>query len=247
MRNMPRGGSMIVNREKAKLLLVDDHKIVRYGLAELFSTVDGWTVVGEAGTVAEAVIKARLHKPNVVLMDVRLPDGSGIDACRTIRSEHPDTRVIMLTAFADEDAVVEAIMAGAAGYLLKQIDIDHLVQAVENVRQGVSLLDPAITEMVLNRMRRLSAPAPEAPEDPLESLSEQERKILPLIADGKTNREIAAALYLSEHTVKTYVSSLLQKLNLSRRSQAAALASRCAQQFESTAAPEDDEEFASAA
>lgn len=235
---------MVIDRQEAKLLLVDDHKIVRFGLAALFSTVEGWTIVGEAGTVAEAVDMARLHKPDVILMDVRLPDGSGINACRTIRSEHPDTRVIMLTAFTDEDAVVEAIMAGAAGYLLKQIDMDHLVQAVENVRQGVSLLDPAITEMVLNRMRRLSTPAPE---DPLESLSEQERKILPLIADGKTNREIAAALYLSEHTIKTYVSSLLQKLNLSRRSQAAALASRCAQQFESTAASEADGEFASAA
>ncbi|HZS02162.1 MAG TPA: response regulator transcription factor [Chloroflexota bacterium] len=209
--------------DAVKLLLVDDHRVVRLGLRTLFETAPQFQVVGEAGTAAEAVAAARRNPPDVVLMDVRLPDGSGVEACREIRSEHPRTRVLMLTSYADEDAVVASIMAGAAGYLLKQTDPERLVEAAEIVAGGGSLLDPAVTQTVLQWMRRLGA---QAPSDPLIGLSEQERKILPLLAEGKTNREIAAQLYLSEHTVKTYVSNILQKLHLSRRAEAAAFIAR---------------------
>jgi two-component system response regulator DevR len=202
-----------------KLLLVDDHRVVRLGLRTLFGTVPHFAVVGEAGTMTEAVAEARRCRPDVVLMDVRLPDGSGVEACREVRSECRTTRVLMLTSYADEDAVVASIMAGASGYLLKQTDPERLVEAVELVARGGSLLDPAVTQTVLEWMRRLGA---HAADDRLAGLSEQERKILSLIAEGKTNREIAAALYLSEHTVKTYVSNLLQKLHLARRVEAAA-------------------------
>jgi two-component system response regulator DevR len=206
-----------------KLLLVDDHQIVRLGLRNLFETVPHFLVVGEAGSVAAAVVEARRCRPDVVLMDVRLPDGSGVEACREIRSELPHTRVLMLTSYADEQAAIASIVAGAAGYLLKQTDPERLIEAVELVADGGSLLDPAVTETVLHWMQRAGG---EALDDPLAGLSEQERKILPLIAEGKTNREIATALYLSEYTVKTYVSSLLQKLHLARRSEAAAFIAR---------------------
>jgi two-component system, NarL family, response regulator DevR len=206
-----------------KLLLVDDHRVVRLGLRTLFETAPQFNVVAEAGTVAEAVTAARRSQPDVVVMDVRLPDGSGVEACREIRSERPRTRVLMLTSYSDEDAVVASIMAGAAGYLLKQTDPERLVEAAEIVAEGGSLLDPAVTQTVLQWMRRLGA---QAPTDPLIGLSDQERKILPLLAEGKTNREIAAQLYLSEHTVKTYVSNILQKLHLSRRAEAAAFIAR---------------------
>jgi DNA-binding NarL/FixJ family response regulator len=206
-----------------KLLLVDDHRVVRLGLRTLFETVAHFSVVGEAGTVATAIAEARRAQPDVILMDVRLPDGSGVEACREIRSERPRTRVLMLTSYTDEDAVVASIMAGAAGYLLKQTDPERLVEAVEIVARGGSLLDPAITQTVLQWMRRLGA---QASDDPLTGLSDQERKILPLLAEGKTNREIAGVLYLSEHTVKTYVSNILQKLHLSRRAEAAAFIAR---------------------
>ncbi|HLH21159.1 MAG TPA: response regulator transcription factor [Chloroflexota bacterium] len=206
-----------------KLLLVDDHRVVRLGLRTLFETAPQFNVVAEAGTVAEAVLAARRSQPDVVVMDIRLPDGSGVEACREIRSARPRTRVLMLTSYADEDAVVASIMAGAAGYLLKQTDPERLVEATELVAGGGSLLDPAVTQTVLQWMRRLGT---QAPSDPLISLSDQERKILPLLAEGKTNREIAAQLYLSEHTVKTYVSNILQKLHLSRRAEAAAYIAR---------------------
>jgi two-component system, NarL family, response regulator DevR len=206
-----------------KLMLVDDHRVVRLGLRTLFETVAHISLAGEAGTVAEAIVEARRCQPDVILMDVRLPDGSGVEACREIRSERPRTRVLMLTSFTDEDAVVASIMAGAAGYLLKQTDPERLVEAVEIVARGGSLLDPAITQTVLHWMQRLGA---QASDDPLLGLSEQERKILPLLAEGKTNREIAGGLYLSEHTVKTYVSNILQKLHLSRRAEAAAFIAR---------------------
>ena len=210
---------MPVDKPSVKLLLVDDHEVVRLGLRALFGTVAHITVAGEAATVAEAVAVARRCQPDVVLMDVRLPDGSGVDACRQIRSESPRTRVLMLTSYADEEAVVAAVMAGAAGYLLKQTDSERLIEAVEVVARGDSLLDPSITRTVLEWMRRLGV---QASSDPLIGLSEQERKILLLIAEGKTNREIATTLILSENTVKTYVSNILQKLNLTRRSEAAA-------------------------
>jgi two-component system, NarL family, response regulator DevR len=210
--------------EALRVLLVDDHELVRMGLRTLLDGVAEFVVVGEAGSVAEAVAVARKSRPDVVLMDVRLPDGSGVEACREIRSELPDVRVLMLTSFADEDAVFSAIVAGASGYLLKQARADALLDAVRTVARGGSLLDPAVAQKVLERVR-LSATAP-AHDDRLGALSEQERKILPLIAAGKTNREIAETLFLSEHTVKAYVSDLLSKLQLRRRSEAAALFAR---------------------
>jgi DNA-binding NarL/FixJ family response regulator len=215
-----------------KLLLVDDHKVVLMGLAALFATVPRVEVVGEAGSVAEAVAQARRLHPDVVLMDVRLPDGSGVDACREIRSELPDTRVMMLTSFSDEDAVMASITAGASGYLIKRTDPARLIEAVQVVARGESLLDPAATEIALTWLRRLAARSSEvgwdsaSDDDPLTSLSDQERKILSLIAEGKTNRQIAGALSLAESTIKTYVSSILQRLHLVRRTQAAAYIAR---------------------
>jgi two-component system response regulator DevR len=206
-----------------RLLIVDDHQIVRLGLHTVFASAPGFRVVADVGTVAEAIRAARLYAPDVVLMDIRLPDGSGIEACREIRSERPATRVLMLTSFGDEEAVVAAVMAGASGYLLKRIDAQHLVEAVTTIASGGSLLDPSVTPVVLQRMQRLEQ---ESRADPLAGLNEQERKILPLIAEGKTNREIAAQLCLSEGTVKIYISKILKKLGLSRRSEAAAFITR---------------------
>jgi two-component system, NarL family, response regulator DevR len=210
--------------ERVRLLLVDDHAIVRMGLAALFGTVPEFRVVGEAASAGEAVLQARRHQPDVVLLDVRLPDESGIAACRQIRAELPDTRVIMLTTYAEDDSVINSVLAGASAYLLKQSDPERLIEAVWAVARGESLLDPGVTRSVLTWLRRVGS-APQ-PDDPLAALSEQERRILPLIAEGKTNREIAAALFLSEHTVKTYVSDLLKRLRLHRRAEAAAFIAR---------------------
>jgi two-component system response regulator DevR len=176
-------------------------------------------VVAEAGTVAEAIEAARRFQPELVIMDVRLPDGSGIEACREIREERPETRVVMLTSYPDEDAVLSAIVAGASGYLLKQVRARDLVDALERVARGESLLDPAVTGRVLERVRRIATG--DQP-DELSQLTPQERKILALVAEGKTNKEIAAEVFLSDKTVKNYVSSILAKLNLERRAQAAA-------------------------
>ncbi len=211
------------NRERIRILVVDDHEVVRLGLKTLFRTVPGCEIVGEAGTVSEAIAAAEQSRPDVVLMDVRLPDGSGVEACREIRSARPETRVIMLTSFADEAAVVASITAGAAGYLLKQADLDRLVEAVHVVARGGSLLDPSVTATVLSWLQRVGR---RPMDDPLAGLSEQERKVLPLMVEGKTNREIGQALCLSEHTVKTYVSNILQKLHLARRGEAAAYLAR---------------------
>lgn len=205
------------------LLVVDDHWLVRLGLTNLFSSLRHFALVADASTEAGAVAAARQHAPDVVIMDVRLPDGSGIEACRQIRSDNPATRVIMLTSFHDDDAVIAAILAGASGYLLKQSEPERLIAAVETAAAGGSLLDPAVSDTVAAWMRGAAATAGPATGD---RLSEQERKILPLIAEGKTNRQIAAQLYLSEHTVKTYVSSLLKKLQLARRAEAAAYIAR---------------------
>jgi two-component system response regulator DevR len=202
----------------AKLLLVDDHAVVRLGLKTLFETLGSCVVVGEASTATEAVEVARRRRPDVVLMDVRLADGDGIEACREIRSERPATRVVMLTAYADEEAVLASVAAGAAGYVLKSSDPDRLLEAVDVVARGGSLLDPWVTHRILERLRR----HPTQADNPLIGLSEQERHILPLLAEGKTNREIAADLCLSEHTVKGYVSNVFRKLGLSRRAEAAA-------------------------
>jgi two-component system, NarL family, response regulator DevR len=203
------------------LIVVDDHEVVRQGLVALLDRRAGFQVVAEAGTAAEAVEQARRFRPNLVVMDVRLPDGSGIEACRDIRSELPDTRVVMLTSYPDEDAVLAAIVAGASGYLLKQVRARDLVAALETVAAGGSLLDPAVTGKVLERMRRIATD-----DDELAALTQQERKILALVAEGKTNKEIAADVFLSDKTVKNYVSSILAKLNLERRAQAAAYVAR---------------------
>jgi len=206
-----------------RLLLVDDHEVVRQGLAALLARRPAFQVVAEAGTVAEAMAAARRFRPDLVIMDVRLPDGTGIEACRDIRAEMPETRVVMLTSYPDEDAVLAAILAGASGYLLKEIRGRDLVAALESVGRGDSLLDPAVTERVLERVRRVAAGEMA---DELASLTSQERKILFLVADGKTNKEIAAEVFLSDKTVKNYVSSILSKLDLQRRAQAAAFVAK---------------------
>ncbi len=202
-----------------RLLVVDDHEVVRQGLVAMLDRRPGFQVVAEAGTVAESIEMARHHKPDLVVMDVRLPDGSGIEACRDIRAELPETRVVMLTSYPDEEAVFSAIVAGASGYLLKQVRGRDLVAALEAVGRGESLLDPAVTAKVLERVRRI---ATGGATDDLAQLTAQEQKILLLVAEGKTNKEIAAEVFLSDKTVKNYVSSILSKLNLQRRAQAAA-------------------------
>jgi DNA-binding NarL/FixJ family response regulator len=202
-----------------RVMLVDDHEVVRHGLRSLLERREHLRVVAEAGTGAEAVAEAARTKPDVIVMDVRLPDGTGIEACRDIRAERPQTRVLMLTSYADDEAVYASIVAGAAGYLLKQTRGRELVSAIEAVARGESLLDPAVTSKVLARMRELAAGGYK---DPLAELTEQERRILGLIAEGKTNREIASTVYLSEKTVKNYVSTILSKLGMERRAQAAA-------------------------
>jgi DNA-binding NarL/FixJ family response regulator len=207
-----------------RLLVVDDHEVVRQGLVALLDRREAFQVVAEAATVAEAIEQARRHQPDIVIMDVRLPDGSGIEACREIRAELPTTRVVMLTSYPDEEAVLSAIVAGASGYLLKQIRARDLVSALETVGRGGSLLDPAVTEKVLERIRRIAAGASE--HDEISQLTSQERKILLLVAEGKTNKEIAGEIFLSDKTVKNYVSSILAKLNLERRAQAAAFVAK---------------------
>ena len=207
-----------------RLLIVDDHEIVRQGLVALLDRREGFAVVAEAGTVAEAIEQAQRHHPDIAVMDVRLPDGSGIEACREIRAEMPETKVVMLTSYPDEEAVLSAIVAGASGYLLKQIRARDLVTALETVGRGGSLLDPAVTEKVLERIRRIATGTSES--DELSQLTTQERKILLLVAEGKTNKEIAGEIFLSDKTVKNYVSSILQKLNLERRAQAAAFVAK---------------------
>ena len=208
-----------------RLLVVDDHEVVRQGLVALLVRRPNLHVVAEAGTVVEAVAAARRFQPDLVIMDVRLPDGSGIEACREIREERPETRVVMLTSYPDEDAVLSAIVAGASGYLLKQVRARDLITAIEAVARGESLLDPAVTGRVLERVRRIATG--DQP-DELAQLTAQERKILGLVAEGKTNKEIAAEVFLSDKTVKNYVSSILAKLHLERRAQAAAYVARLA-------------------
>ena len=204
-----------------KIVLVDDHEVVRQGLKVLIDSEDDLDVVGEAGDVENAIRQVGYHTPDIVVMDVRLPDGTGVEACREIRSRWPDVKVLMLTSYADEEALVSSIMAGASGYVLKRIDSEDLVDAVRRVGNGESLLDPNLTDRLFARIRG------DEPDDPLLArLSPQERKILDLIADGLTNRQIAESLFLAEKTVKNYVSNLLSKLEMSRRSEAAAYAAR---------------------
>ncbi|HET6379847.1 MAG TPA: response regulator transcription factor [candidate division Zixibacteria bacterium] len=206
-----------------RVLVVDDHEVVRQGLVALLGRQQEFQVVAEAGSGEEALAAARRFQPDLVVMDVRLPDGSGIEACRDIRSEYPQTRVVMLTSYPDEEAVLSAIIAGASGYLLKQVRGRDLVSALSAVGRGDSLLDPAVTERVLERVRRVASGAER---DELADLTAQERRILMLVADGKTNKEIAAEVFLSDKTVKNYVSSILAKLNLQRRAQVAAFVAK---------------------
>ena len=198
------------------VLLVDDHEIVRRGLRDLLDSEADIEVVAEAGGVGEAIVLAQARRPDVAVVDMRLPDGDGVTLCRDLRALPDGPRCLVLTAFDDEEALVNAILAGASGYLLKQVRGQDLVQAVREVAAGRSLLDPVTTAHVLERMRR-----PE-PTDDLAALTEQERKVLTLIGDGLTNRQIAERLFLAEKTVKNYVTAVLAKLGMERRTQAAA-------------------------
>jgi len=207
--------------DQVRVLIVDDHDVVREGLRTLIKRRTELTVVGEAESVASAIAEARRSQPDVVIMDVRLPDGSGVEACREIRAERPDTKVLMLTSYADDEAVLASIIAGASGYLLKQTRSQDLAEAIRKVARGESLLDPGVTGRVLERLR---SGAKE--DDELSLLSEQEQRILDLIAQGRTNKEIAQEVFLSDKTVKNYVSSILSKLNFRRRSEAAAFIAR---------------------
>ncbi|MCK2213813.1 response regulator transcription factor [Actinomadura sp. ATCC 31491] len=203
------------------VFLVDDHEVVRRGVAALLDSEDDIEVIGEAGTAESAIARIPALKPDVAVLDVRLPDGNGVDVCREVRSRVPGLACLMLTSFADDDALFDAVMAGASGYVLKQIHGSDLVGAVRTVASGQSLLDPQTTAAMLQRLREQAAR-----KDPLAALSEQERHILDLIGEGLTNRQIGERLFLAEKTVKNYVSNLLSKLNMQRRTQAAALAAR---------------------
>lgn len=202
-----------------RLLLVDDHEVVRVGLRTLLTQHDHVTIVGEATTVAEAVDSAARLKPDVILMDVRLPDGSGVDACRDILAADPVIRVIFLTSYADDDSVLAAVLAGAHGYVLKEIDSAALLRAVHTVAKGQSILDPYVTDRALGWIRSLGTIPQISGTDPL---SAQEERVLALVAEGQTNKEIATALNLSDKTVKNYLSNVFQKLRITRRAQAAA-------------------------
>jgi two-component system response regulator DevR len=206
-----------------RILLVDDHEVVRDGVKALLQATDDIIVTAEASSVREAVDEADRARPDVVVMDVRLADGSGIEATREIRARHPKTAVIMLTSFADDEALFASIMAGASGYVLKQVKGGELVRAIRTVGKGESLLDPAVTSAVLDRLRRGKHLLKD---EKLARLSPQEERILSLVADGKTNREIGEELHLAEKTVKNYVSSILSKLEVARRAEAAAYLAR---------------------
>ncbi|MBI5800236.1 MAG: response regulator transcription factor [Verrucomicrobia bacterium] len=210
---------MGLTTKRIRLLLVDDHEVVRAGLGALLAQHEELEVVGEAGTVAGALETAGRLKPDVVLLDVRLPDGSGFEACRNLHQLTPPVKVIILTAFADDEIVMQAIGSGAEGYLLKEIDEPGLVRAIKDVAEGRSILDPAVTRRVFNRVKDGT---PAQPASKLDRLSAQERRVIELVAQGKTNKEIGLALGLSDKTVKNYLSNLMEKLQLSRRAQAAA-------------------------
>ena len=216
----PGGGAAATTR----VFLLDDHEVVRLGVRELLEGEgNGIEVVGEAGTAEEAVARIPAVRPDVAVLDVRLPDGNGVEVCREIRSRHPEIQCLMLTSFADDEALFDAIMAGAAGYVLKQVRGNDLVDSVQRVARGQSLLDPSMTAAVLERLRR-------GPDDYTGGvhLTERERQLLDLLAEGLTNRQIGEHLYLAEKTVKNYVSNLLMKLGMHRRTEAAVYAARLA-------------------
>jgi two-component system response regulator DevR len=221
-RATPKRGSSVT----IKAFLLDDHEVVRRGVRELLEGESRGeiAVVGEAGTAEEALRRLPAVRPDVAILDVRLPDGNGVEVCREIRSRHPEIHCLMLTSFADDEALFDAIMAGAAGYVLKQVRGSDLVDSVRRVAAGQSLLDPTVTAKVLDRLRS------GAHEEPgVEQLTEQERRILDLLAEGLTNRQIGERLYLAEKTVKNYVSNLLMKLGMHRRTEAAVYAARMAE------------------
>ena len=204
-----------------RVFLVDDHEVVRRGLADLLGLEEDMEVVGEASSKEDALHRIPAARPHVAVLDVRLPDGSGVEVCRDIRASMPNVHCLMLTSYADDEALFDAILAGASGYVLKEIRGNDLIDAVRQVAAGKSLLDPVATQRVLERLRD-----GEKHDDRLDGLTDQERKILNLIGEGMTNRQIGEELHLAEKTVKNYVSSLLAKLGLERRTQAAALAVR---------------------
>jgi two-component system response regulator DevR len=208
-------------KDMIRVYLLDDHEVVRTGLRDLLEREGDIEIVGESGSAVDAEHRIPALRPHVAVLDARLPDGSGIDVCREIRSVDPTIQALILTSYEDDEALFAAIMAGAAGYVLKQIKGTDLVDAVRRVAAGQSLLDPAVTARVLDRIRR----GPDQP-DELKGLTDQERRILTLVAEGLTNREIAERMFLSEKTIKNYVSSLLAKLGLERRTQAAVLAAK---------------------
>jgi DNA-binding NarL/FixJ family response regulator len=209
--------------DKLKVVLVDDHEVVRQGIKTLLEAEADIEVVAEADGGKSAVDTARTYKPDVVVMDVRMPDGSGVEACRDIRDENPDIQVIMLTSFSDDEALFNSIMAGAAGFVLKQIRGRDLVDAIRTVGAGQSLLDPGVTKRVLERLRKAKFDE----KDPkLARLSPQEERILDMVGEGLTNKEIAERIHLSDKTVKNYVSTILQKLEVARRAEAASYIAR---------------------
>jgi two-component system, NarL family, response regulator DevR len=215
------------------VFLLDDHDVVRTGLRALIDSTDDLEVVGEAASVHDAMARIPLAKPDVAVLDVRLPDGSGIEVCRDVRSAWPEIVCIMLTSYADDEALFAAVMAGAAGYLLKQVGSIDLVESIRLAASGASLLDPVMTERVLERVRQ--GPKEDAK---LAALTPQERRILDLIAQGDTNRQIAEAMFLSEKTVKNYVSNMLGKLGMERRTQAATYAARLEERSSHEARPD---------
>ncbi|HLV90989.1 MAG: response regulator transcription factor [Acidimicrobiales bacterium] len=220
-----------------KVLLVDDHEVVRTGLRALIDSQEDMQVVGEAGTAEEAVRRVGYDSPDVVVLDVRLPDGSGVEACREIRQRFPEVKVLMLTSFADEEALMAAILAGASGYVLKRVKSDDLLGDIRRVGAGESLLDPEMVDRLFHRLRSGSED-----DELLSRLTKQERRIVEYIADGLTNRQIAEEMFLAEKTVKNYVSTLLAKLGMSRRSEAAAYVARIeASKQEKTVAESWDE------
>jgi DNA-binding NarL/FixJ family response regulator len=206
-----------------KILLVDDHELVRLGLRALLSNYPQFEIVAEASTANEAIEKSQLYKPEVIVMDIRLPGKNGIEATREIMEILPDSKVIMLTSYAEDELLFDAINAGAYGYVLKQIGSDDLVNALEAIGRGEALLDPVLTQKVFKRVREASR---KATDEAFATLSDQEIRILSLISQGKTNKEIASSIFLSEKTVRNYVSSILSKLSLKTRSEAAAYAVR---------------------
>jgi two-component system response regulator DevR len=207
-----------------RVFLLDDHEIVRRGLRDLLEATGDMTVVGEAGTAEEALRRVPATSPDVAVLDVRLPDGDGVAVCRELRSKNPDLRCLMLTSYSDDEALFDAIMAGAAGYVLKQIRATDLIDAIKKVAEGQSLLDPAMTARVLERLRTGAHE-----DEKIAGLTDQERKLLDLLAEGHTNREIAERMFLAEKTVKNYVSNLLAKMGMQRRTEAAVYAARLAE------------------